>query len=69
MYLSFNSFLLGRGKPLGEKWVAPTLDHILQDQSPDHSPVQDQDLDHTLGKSDTGMFLAFTLFTLHYCEY
>lgn len=41
-------------KTQGEKkWVAPILDHILQDQSLDHSLVLDQDQDHTLERRDT----------------
>ena len=50
---------------LGEKkWVAPILDHILQDQSLDHSLVLDQDQDHTQGRRDTGELLCFYLFKL-----
>lgn len=45
---------------LGEKkWVAPILDHILQDQSLDHSLVLDQDQDHILERRDTGELLCF----------
>lgn len=41
-------------KPQGEeKWAAPILDHILQDQNLDHSLVLDQDRDHTLERRDT----------------
>lgn len=43
---------------LREKWVAPILDHILQDRSLDHSLVLDQDQDHTLGRSDTVLGLV-----------
>lgn len=40
---------------LGEKkWVAPILDHTLQDQSLDHSLVLDQDQGHILERRDTG---------------
>lgn len=52
-------------KTQGEKkWVAPILDHILQDQSLDHSLVLDQDQDHTQGRRDTGELLCFYLFKL-----
>lgn len=42
-----------------KKWVAPILDHILQDQSLDHSLVLDQDQGHTLERRDTGELLSF----------
>lgn len=42
-----------------EKWVDLTLDHILQDQSPDLSPALGQDPDHTLEKRDTGIFMSY----------
>lgn len=46
-------------KTLGEKkWVVPILDHILQDQSLDHSLVLDQDQDHTLERRDTVLGLV-----------
>lgn len=46
-------------KTQGEKkWVAPILDHILQDQSLDHSLVLDQDQDHTQGRRDTVLGLV-----------
>lgn len=41
-----------------EKWVAPILDHILQDRSLDHNLVLDQDQDHTPGRSDTGDLMS-----------
>lgn len=45
---------------LGEKkWVAPILDHILRDQSLDHSLVLDQDQDHIQERRDTGESLCF----------
>lgn len=37
------------------------LDHILQDQSLDHSLVLDQDQDHTPRKKGTGELLCTTL--------
>lgn len=42
-----------------KKWVAPILDHILQDQSLDHSLVLGQDQGHTLERRDTGELLCF----------
>lgn len=63
---SFVFFWVGQCKSLREKWVVLILDHILQDQNPDLSPVQDQDLDRILEKRDTGTLLAFILFSLHY---
>lgn len=41
-----------------KKWVAPILDHILQDRSLDHSLVLDQDQGHTLERRDTGELLS-----------
>lgn len=41
-----------------EKWVDLTLDHILQDRSPDLSPALGQGPDHTLGKRDTVLGLV-----------
>lgn len=41
-----------------KKWVAPILDHILQDQSLDHSLVLDQDQGHTLERRDTVLGLV-----------
>lgn len=57
-YCDFNRFcfLIWLGE---KKWVAPILDHILQDQSLDHSLVLDQDQDHTLERRDTGELLCF----------
>lgn len=46
-------------KTQGEKkWVAPILDHILQDQSLDHSLVLGQDQGHTLERRDTVLGLV-----------
>lgn len=46
-------------KTQGEKkWVAPILDHTLQDQSLDHSLVHDQGQDHTLERRDTVLGLV-----------
>lgn len=42
-----------------KKWVAPILDHTLQDQSLDHNLVLDQDQDHTRERRDTGELLCF----------
>ena len=63
MHCDFNLFcpLICLGE---KKWVAPILDHILQDQSLDHSLVLDQDQDHTQGRRDTGELLCFYLFKL-----
>lgn len=41
-----------------EKWVAPILDHTLQDQSLDHNLVLDQDQDHTRERRDTVLGLV-----------
>lgn len=63
MHCDFNLFcpLICLGE---KKWVAPILDHILQDQSLDHSLVLDQDQDHTQERRDTGELLCFCLFKL-----
>lgn len=54
---SFDCLILH--KTQGEKkWVAPILDHILQDQSLDHSLVLDQDQDHILERRDTVLGLV-----------
>lgn len=46
-------------KTQGEKkWVAPILDHTLQDQSLDHSLVLDQDQGHILERRDTVLGLV-----------
>lgn len=46
-------------KTQGEKkWVAPILDHILQDQSLDHSLVLDQGQGHILERRDTVLGLV-----------
>lgn len=46
-------------KAQGEKkWAAPILDHILQDQSLDHSLVLGQDQDHILERRDTVLGLV-----------
>lgn len=46
-------------KTQGEKkWVAPILDHILQDRSLDHSLVLDQDQGHILERRDTVLGLV-----------
>lgn len=41
-----------------KKWVAPILDHTLQDQSLDHNLVLDQDQDHTRERRDTVLGLV-----------
>lgn len=41
-----------------ETWVVLILDHILQDQSLDHSLVLDQDQGHTLERRDTVLGLV-----------
>lgn len=53
-----NGMLGGHKTQEEEKWVAPILDHTLQDQSLDHNLVLDQDQDHTRERRDTVLGLV-----------
>lgn len=52
------AFPFGKECIYWEKWVDLTLDHILQDRSPDLSPALGQDQDHILEKRDTGKSMS-----------